>query len=97
MKYNIACRNRRYGGRTYVGEGYNSVGEIYQKKGSFDSSLYAFRKGEQINREQNNVSDLGFSYSDLSHLFLTTKKTDTSLFYARKSLETFKGVVFLGE
>jgi len=93
-KSNISFRNRRYGGRTYVGWVYSFIGDVYQRKGNFDSSLYALRKGEQINREQNSLSGLGYSYTELSYLFLNTKKTDTSLVYARKALETFKGVVF---
>jgi len=75
-----------------VGRVYNFIGSIYLGKGNFDSSLYALRKGEQINREQNNLSGLGQSYILLSFLFLETKKTDTSLFYARKALEIFKSV-----
>ena len=96
-KSSISFNNRRYGGRTYVGEVYNIIGDIYQRKGNFDSALYALRKGEQINIETNNPWALGYSYAGLSYLFLTSKKTDTSLFYAGKALETFKGVGdFLG-
>ena len=96
-KSNVSFNNRRYEGRTYVGGVYNSVGDIYQRKGNFDSSLYAYRKGERINRETNNPSNLGYSYAGLSYLFLTANKTDTSLVYARKALETLEGVGdFLG-
>jgi len=91
-KSNTTFRDSRYRGRTYVGRVYNFIGSIYLGKGNFDSSLYALRKGEQINREQNNLSGLGQSYILLSFLFLETKKTDTSLFYARKALEIFKSV-----
>jgi two-component system, NtrC family, sensor kinase len=90
-KYSITFNSRRYGGRTYVGGVYNSIGDIYQRKGNFDSSLSAFRKAEQINIETNNPWTLGYSYAGLSNLFLTAKKADTSLFYANKALETFKG------
>ena len=91
-KSNITFRDRRYTGRTYVGGVYNFIGEIYKRKGNLDSSIYALQKGEQISREQNNLSDLGSSYLSLSYLFFTTKKADTSLVYARKALETFKGL-----
>ena len=62
-KSSVTFRDRRYGGRTYVGGVYNSIGDIYRMKGIFDSSLYAYRKGEHINREQNNLSNLGYSYA----------------------------------
>ena len=91
-KSNVSFRDRRYKGRTYVGGVYVTIGDIYQVKGNFDSSLYATRKGEQINREQNNLSGLAYSYSGLSNLFLTAKKPDTSLVYARKALEAIKGL-----
>ena len=90
-KYSITFNSRRYGGRTYVGGVYNSIGDIYQRKGNFDSSLSAFRKAEHINIETNNPWTLGYSYAGLSNLFLTAKKADTSLFYASKAFETFKG------
>ena len=91
-KSNITFITRRYGSRTYVGGVYNSIGDIYQRKGNFDSALSALRKAEQINMETNNPWTLGYSYAGLSNLFLTTKKADTSLFYASKALETFKDV-----
>ena len=91
-KSSLSFRDKRYGDRTYVGGVFNSIGQIYRQKGNFDSSVYAFRKGEQINREQNNLSGLGDSYLELSFLFLTTIKVDTGLIYARKALETQKGL-----
>ena len=80
-----------------MGGVYNYIGDIYQRKGNFDSSLSALRKAEQINMETNNPWTLGYSYAGLSNLLLTAKKADTSLFYGRKALETFEGVGdFLG-
>ena len=94
-KSSITFRDSRYIGRTYVGGVYNTIGEIYRRQGNFDSSLFAIRKGEQINREKNNLSNLGASYAFLSNLFLDTKKADTSITYARKALEIFKDVNFI--
>ncbi|MGH2566010.1 MAG: hypothetical protein ACRDE5_15945, partial [Ginsengibacter sp.] len=48
-KSGVTFRDRRYSGRTYVGGVYNSIGDIYLVKKKYDSSLYAYRKGEQIN------------------------------------------------
>ncbi len=91
-KSDISFIDRRYLGRTYVGRVYSAIGSMYMGKGDFDSALFAFRKGEQINRGKNNMYGLSGSYTSLSHFFLTTKKLDSSLFYARKALETSKSL-----
>jgi two-component system, NtrC family, sensor kinase len=82
-----------YDGGKYGGLPLNTLGEIYQKKGDFDLSRNAFVKAIEVNREVNNLSSLGDSYLNISSLYETEKKTDSSIFYARKGVDTYKKVL----
>ena len=79
-----------YNGGKYGAIPLNTLGKIYQKKGDFDRAQNAFEKAIQIDREVNNLSNLGDSYLNISDLYKTEKKTDSSLFYARKAVGTYK-------
>jgi two-component system, NtrC family, sensor kinase len=81
-----------YDGGKYSADPYNALGRIYQKKGEFDKSKNAFEKAITINLKVNNLNYLGKSYLNLSDLFKTEKKLDSSIFYAQKAAETFKKV-----
>ena len=85
--YNISDVFRKYEGNVLM-----SIGKIYQKKGDFGLSKDALLKSAKINEEQGNLSGLGESYLSLANLYQAAKNPDTSMFYARKALETFKEV-----
>ena len=78
--------------RKYEGDVLMTIGKIHQKKGNFDLSKDALLKSAKINEEQGNLSGLGGSYLSLADLYQAVKNPDTSMFYARKALETFKKV-----
>ena len=80
---NLTFENRKYEGSSLV-----SIGHVYLRKKNFKEALDAFFKAVKANTEHNNLTDLSDTYGGLSFLYATLKKTDSSLFYASKSLET---------
>jgi two-component system, NtrC family, sensor kinase len=84
--------------RKYEGDVLMSIGKIYQRKGDFALSKDALLKSAKVNEEQSNLSGLAESYLSglaesylsIADLYQATKNPDTSMFYARKALETFK-------
>ena len=78
--------------RKYEGSNLASIGDVYQQKGNFKEALNAYLKAVNANKENNNLTDLAHSYGGLSFLYGTFKKTDSSMFYARKDLETAQSV-----
>ena len=81
-----------FDGRKYQGATLNNIGNIYQRKGNFNLAMDAFQKGVKANTEHNNLVNLVYNYISLGALYQTFKKPDSSLFYARKALETAKSV-----
>jgi len=88
----LSLYNRSDVFRKYEGDVLMSIGKIYQKKGDFGLSKDVFLKSAKINKEQDNLSGLGQSYISLANLYQAAKNPDTSMFYARKALATFKKV-----
>ncbi|MES1219279.1 MAG: hypothetical protein ABUT20_27485, partial [Bacteroidota bacterium] len=87
----LSLYNRSDVFRKYEGDVLMSIGKIYQKKGDFGLSKDALLKSAKVNEEQGNLSGLGGSYLSLADLYQAANP-DTSMFYARKALETFKKV-----
>jgi two-component system, NtrC family, sensor kinase len=79
-----------YNGGKYGALPLNTLGKIYQKKGKLDSSRIAFINAIKINQKVNNLSNLGDSYLNISDLYRTEKKSDSSQFFARKAVNTYK-------
>ncbi|HLK29596.1 MAG TPA: ATP-binding protein [Puia sp.] len=75
--------------KKYEGDVLMSIGKIYQKKGELNLSKEAFLRSMQSCAQQHNLSGLGASYLSLADLYQIVKKPDSSMFYARKALETF--------
>ncbi len=73
--------------KKYEGVILNIIGDIYRQKGNFNEALIYYRKALQANTEQNNLTSLGGSYSDLAELYTTLQKPDSSLFYAGLALK----------
>jgi len=78
--------------RKYEGSNLASIGDVYQQKGNFKEALNAYLKAVNANKEHNNLTDLAHSYGGLSSLYGTLKKPDSSMFYAKKDLETAQSV-----
>jgi signal transduction histidine kinase len=81
---------RGIGKGKYNGLYFNTIGRIYQLQGNIDLSIDAFQKGVIASNLQNNLTSLGQAYSNLSGLYRTLRKGDSSLFYAVKTLEIVK-------
>jgi len=79
------------GGR-YKGSILSTIGDIYLQKGNFNEALIMYQKSVQANTEQNNLTSLGGSYSDLSRLYEILQKPDSSLFYASLGLKNAKTI-----
>ena len=78
--------------KKYEGNVLSAIGRIYQQKGDFDQSKEAFLQSVKANKEQQNLSGLAWGYLSLANLYQAAKKPDSSMFYARKALETFNEV-----
>ena len=68
------------------------AGNIYFKKENYDSAKKYFDESIQINKEQQNLYFLGNAYIFKANLLLTTGMTDSSLYYAKKGLETYHNI-----
>jgi signal transduction histidine kinase len=79
-------------GRKYYGVTLTDIGNIYQRKGNFKLARDAFLKGEKVNKEHKNFTNLEYTYHSLGSLYITLKKSDSGLLYAMKALETAKSV-----
>jgi two-component system, NtrC family, sensor kinase len=75
--------------KKYEGDVLISIGKIYQKKGELGLSKEAFLKSIESCAQQHNLSGLGAGYLSLADLYQVIKKTDSSIYYARKALEIF--------
>ncbi len=78
--------------KKYEGNVLMDVGKIYQKMGNFNLAKDALLKSMKSQQEQHNVSGLGASCLSLADLYRAIKNTDSSMFYARKALETYNEV-----
>ena len=64
------------------------LGNIYQKKGDKPQAIQYYRAAMQSAIKNNNISYLCGSYFMLSKYYLEEKSTDSSLYYAKKTVET---------
>ncbi len=81
-----------FNGRKYEGVTFTYIGNIYQQKGNFKLARDAYLEGVKANTEHNNFTNLEITYLSLGGLYLTLKKSDSSLVYALKALETAKSI-----
>ena len=73
--------------RKYEGFVLNNIGDIYFKKGNIVLSRNALLRSLEVDEQQNNLASLGGSYLSLGNLFKTINKPDSSILYARKTVE----------
>ena len=74
----------------YEGLQLNRIGEIYFRKGDINLSREAWFKAAQIGEERINLWTLVPSYISLGKLYQSVKKTDSSLLFANKALQTYQ-------
>ncbi|MCR8557491.1 tetratricopeptide repeat protein [Mucilaginibacter sp. BJC16-A38] len=81
----INILNRR-GYDMYLSWAYYITGEIYLKKGQKDIALQFFHKSAVQSVATNNVQVTASVYSDLARYYVSEKRPDSSLLYAKKTL-----------
>jgi two-component system, NtrC family, sensor kinase len=77
----------------YEGMALGYIGEIYLRKGEIDLARGALLKSLIMNKKQNDPSALGSSYISLGQFYQHIKMPDSSLFYSKKALETYKRLI----
>ncbi len=65
---------------------YRHIGDIYFKKGLIDSAMYYYRNGIPVVEQSLIFIDLVDIYYGMSRVFETAGKTDSSIYYAQKSI-----------
>src|SRR5689334_1476052 len=76
----------------YRGESLTIIANTYLRKGNTTLARKYFEEALLVAQEQNNGAEYGDGLLDLSRLFSTSGNSDSSLWYARKGLETLQAV-----
>jgi len=92
LAYNKALDAAAKVGFNRVGTTYRDITIAYWKKKMLDSAMIFARKSVQRYKEDNELIRLTGSYGIISFLFRQQNKNDSSLFYAKKQLESAQGV-----
>ena len=75
-----------------MGGVYYRIGEIYLKMGSTALGLKYLQKGLNTAIKENVAPEINAACSDLTDYYLKTRQKDSSLFYARKTLDALRSV-----
>jgi len=73
--------------KRYLGYCYERIGKINFNKGNAAGALQNFHKALRTDLEQKNLSGVATCYHDLTSYYLSAKQKDSSLYYAKKTLE----------
>jgi len=68
------------------------IGQVYLQKGKLDSAKTYLLNAAKASQIQNNLADEADTYIPLSELYKINNQFDSSLHYAKKSLEIYKKV-----
>ena len=88
MEQNAERIFKQSGFKKYLGSVYNNIGNIYLKKGNNVLGVQYLRAAINTSIEQKNLADVAYGYIDITNHYLKVKQQDSSLFYARKILES---------
>jgi len=80
------------GFKTYIGDVYEFIGDIYLKKGNSGIAVQYFYKAINADIAYKDASGTVASYFDLANYYFDKKKTDSSLYYSKRALETLKSM-----
>jgi signal transduction histidine kinase len=78
--------------KAYLSAIYGILGEIYESKRDTAVAKQYFYSGIQSAIEQNNYEALAHNYRDITKLYLAQKNRDSSLYYALKTLKSYKSI-----
>jgi two-component system NtrC family sensor kinase len=78
------------GYKRYTGYIMSVLGDIQVRKGNKAKAKECFYEGVRWSAEQKNISALTRNYLKLTNLYLSENGGDSSLYFAKKTLETFK-------
>jgi signal transduction histidine kinase len=68
------------------------IGTIYFRKGNYVLAKQYFSETIQESQQQNNLQDLAEAYVSLANLYSAVENRDSSLWYAKRGLETFQAI-----
>jgi tetratricopeptide (TPR) repeat protein len=90
--FETAARNLaiKTGQRRYLGYILTCLGDIALKKGNKAKAKQFYYQGIQSSNEQNNMVSLTRVYLRITNFYLVEKQKDSSLYFAKKMLETFR-------
>ena len=75
--------------RKFEGSTYTSIGTIYEKMGKFDLARENYLKAVEVSELRNNARHTGNACLQLSNLFQSLNKADSSFLYAHKAIKAF--------
>ena len=78
--------------KRYLGYVFEFIAKINLDKGNIAGALQNYHKAIQTSIEQKNFPAVVYCYSDLTNYYLSAKQKDSSLFYAKKTLETLRSI-----
>jgi len=87
LEHNAERIMTQVGFKTYLGNVYNLLGGIYKKNGDAVMTLKYFHKALNTGIEQKNFAGVDYAYGNLTGYYLTKNQKDSSLYYAKKTLE----------
>ena len=80
------------GEKRYLSMAYSVIGDIYLKKGNKILAKQYYYEGVQSGREQINMNGLIRNYFSLTKYYLSESDKDSSIYYAKKTLETLSSL-----
>jgi signal transduction histidine kinase len=87
LDYNAKDGSNRDSGRIL-----NAIGTIYFKKGNYALAKQYFAEAIQVSQKHATLQALGDAWVNLGNLFRETGETDSSLWYEKNALVTFRSI-----
>ncbi|MBS1527498.1 MAG: hypothetical protein JST19_17760, partial [Bacteroidetes bacterium] len=78
--------------KKYLGGVYESMGKIYLKKGNAVTALRYFHKAIYSAVVEKNYAAVILNYRDLTNYYLAIRQKDSSLYYAKRTIESLKAI-----
>ena len=89
--YEYSLTNKNRYAITY-GEMRNRYGNVERRLRNYDAALMHYRIGITESLKDVDLNNLSLNYLELARLFDIVQQRDSSFFYARKTIETAKGI-----